>query len=134
MPISKEIIREFNYKTSRSGGKGGQHVNKVETKVVANFNIAFSNLLSDEEKAQLFKTLKNKITGEGTIQIVCDDSRSQVKNKAEATKKLFQLLNKGLVKPKKRKATEIPKAVKEKRIADKKFTGEIKKLRKKPDL
>ncbi|MBK6731071.1 MAG: aminoacyl-tRNA hydrolase [Bacteroidetes bacterium] len=134
MPITKEIIREFNYKTSRSGGKGGQHVNKVETKVEANFNITFSNILSEEDKAQLFKTLKNKITGEGTIQVVCDDGRSQVKNKAEATQKLFQLINKGLIKPKKRKVTEIPKAVKEKRIADKKFTGEVKKLRKKPDV
>lgn len=134
MPVTNAIINEFDFKTSRSAGKGGQHVNKVETRVEAIFHISGSDLLSEEEKSLLQEKLKNKVSAEGKVRVVCESSRSQSKNKEIATQKLLELLRQGLHKPRKRKATAPPKSVKEKRLADKKIAGEKKRLRKKPGL
>ncbi len=126
----KIIFDELSFITSRSGGKGGQHVNKTESKVELIWNYGTTNGLSDEEKDILAKNAKNRFT-ESEIHVVSQLSRSQIKNREDAIKKFFILLEKLLIVPKKRKPTKVSKSVKEKRKKDKKFRKEIKTSRKK---
>jgi len=124
------IITELTFLTSRSSGKGGQHVNKTESKVELVFDLENSEGLSDEEKEWLRTKLAAKLKA-GKIHIVAQIDRSQIKNKATAIEKFIDLLKKSLVKPKKRKPTKISKAVKEKRLTEKKNRKEVKQNRKK---
>lgn len=125
------LKKEFNFKTSRSGGKGGQNVNKVETKVELSFKIADSKVLNDVQKAILLEKLASRITEEGELKITEEKHRSQLENKMEVMEKCFNILNKALHIPKKRKATKPSKASKQKRIEGKKKRGEIKQNRRK---
>lgn len=124
------INTELTFLTSRSSGKGGQHVNKTESKVDLVFDLENSEGLSMEEKEWLREKLSSKLK-DGKLHIVAQTDRSQIKNKAEAITKFFDLLKKSLVKPKKRKPTKISKAVKEKRLNTKKIRKEVKVNRKK---
>jgi len=124
-----DLIPEISFKTSRSGGKGGQNVNKVSTKVELNFNIAASNLLSSDEKSILLEKLGDRLTKEGILQIVSQSERTQPGNKRVVLEKFNALLQSCFIVQKKRKATKVPKAVKEKRLLAKKRNAEIKKLR-----
>jgi ribosome-associated protein len=128
------ILNELQYKAVRSSGAGGQNVNKVSSKVILLFDFFNSKGFSEEEMALLNSKLSKKITQEGILQISCEEDRSQLKNKEKATQKLFELLEKSLLKPKPRKATKTPKGAIEKRIKTKKNNAEIKNSRKKPDL
>lgn len=129
--MNQNIINsELTFLTSRSSGKGGQHVNKTESKVDLVFDLENSEGLSDDEKDWLRTKLATKLK-DGKIHIVVQTDRSQIKNKAEAVSKFFDLLQKSLVKPKKRKPTKISKAVKEKRLNAKKIRKEVKVNRKK---
>jgi ribosome-associated protein len=129
-PFEKEI--DFN--TTRSGGPGGQHANKVETSVELRFNVQHSDLLNKDEKQRLLKKLSNKINKKGELIITAESNRSQFQNKEEVLEKFYQLLERSLKKPKKRKKTKPPKAAKEKRIQEKKKHGEKKSQRKPPEI
>jgi len=125
---------EILFSASRSSGPGGQNVNKVSTKVELRFNIPNSNLLSDSEKEILLVKLKNKINNEGDLILVSQEERSQLKNKEKALEKFYELIEKALTPPKKRKPTKPTQASKKKRLEEKKLVSEKKSQRKKPDM
>jgi len=134
IPVKEELIKEVIFKTSRSGGKGGQNVNKVSSKVELIFNVLNSSFLSDEEKSLLQEKLANRLDTEGNLHIVSQEDRSQLLNKQRTVIKLMNLLTKSLQVQKKRKPTRIPKAVIEKRLSTKSITSSKKENRKKPGL
>ena len=112
----RNIESEITFKTSRSSGKGGQNVNKVETKVEAIFNVAGSVILTDDEKDRILNKINSKLDGDGNLRVTSQLSRSQLKNKSDAVEKLIATLDKALIKKKKRKPTKPSKESKEKRI------------------
>lgn len=131
---STKIIAELQFKAVRSSGAGGQNVNKVSSKVVLTFDLKNSQALTEEEKLLLESKLYSRLTSEQILILNCDEDRSQLKNKVIVTKRFLDIITTGLVIPKIRKATKVPKSVIRKRINDKKNLSEIKKNRRKPDL
>ncbi|WP_395626078.1 alternative ribosome rescue aminoacyl-tRNA hydrolase ArfB [Daejeonella sp.] len=133
MALSKQdILKELTFKTSRSGGKGGQHVNKVSTKVELNFNLRLSSLFTEEEKSRLFQKLANRINSEGILQVITEEERSQLQNKERSVQKLLVLLKTALFLPKMRKASKPKRSAIEKRLKSKQITS-LKKINRKND-
>jgi ribosome-associated protein len=122
---------EFSFKTSRSGGPGGQNVNKVNTKVELSFDVVNSLLLLDDEKERILQKLSSKLTSENILNITSQSERTQLKNKAECIKKFYETIEKALHVPKKRRPTKISPAQKERRLEMKKQKSEIKASRRK---
>jgi ribosome-associated protein len=128
--VERIITKEITFQTSRSGGKGGQNVNKVETKVEAAFDPAASMALTADQKRIVLEKCTDLAEGK-FIKIVAAKHRSQLENKEEAQKKLINLLNKFLKPVKKRKPTKPSKASKQKKLDEKKRNSEKKSLRQK---
>jgi ribosome-associated protein len=128
------LTLELNYKAIRSSGAGGQHVNKVSSKIELTFNIQESLVFDEAQKARLLNKLSSKFTKEGLLIMQCDETRSQHKNKELVTKRFFALLESGLHTPKKRIPTKTPRAAVKKRLKTKRNLSEKKTNRQKPDL
>ncbi|MCK5028475.1 MAG: aminoacyl-tRNA hydrolase [Bacteroidales bacterium] len=124
-----QILKEFVFKTSRSSGSGGQNVNKVSTKVELRFDLYNTALLSDIEKERIGVKLKNRISSEGILIISSDSERTQLRNKKNVIDLFFELLEKALLKPKKRIKTKPTRASKERRLKEKKIVSQKKRLR-----
>jgi ribosome-associated protein len=124
--LNTYIVSEFHFQTSRSGGKGGQHVNTTESKVELAFHVASSAFLSYEQKHLISHKLKNKIDSEGFLHLYESTDRSQHANKDTLIKKALKLIAAALIKPKKRVPTKVSKAAKRKRVDDKKHKSKIK--------
>jgi ribosome-associated protein len=126
-----DVSSEIQLQTTRSGGKGGQNVNKVETAVIAYFNISASQILSEEQKRIVLEKLSNRISSEGSLIVKSQNFRTQLENKEDAIKKLNELITSALKKKKPRIATKPSKQSKEKRLESKKRSSQIKEGRKK---
>ena len=128
------LIKELSFKTARSSGAGGQHVNKVSSKVVLSFDLENSAGLNTREKRLLKKALASRLTNDGILNLSCEESKSQHQNKDLVIKRFLSVIKKGLIVPKRRIPTKPTKASKRKKLDEKKRRGQTKALRNKPKL
>lgn len=131
---SETIIKELSFKATRSSGAGGQHVNKVSSKIELSFDLENSTSLSDDEKERLKDKLSTKLTKENILILYCSESRSQHRNKDIAIKRFLEVIKIGLKRPKIRRKTKPSKASIKRKAEHKKRTSVKKALRRKPKL
>ena len=132
LPVKNGIVipeHELEVTTSRSGGPGGQYVNKTDSRITVRWNIPATGALTDVQKERVINNLRSRLTSEGDFLVNCSTSRSQHQNKEEALARLAQEIRKALQVPKKRVATKISKGAKQARLASKAKHGVVKKLR-----
>ena len=132
--LAQDFTPEFQFQASRSGGAGGQNVNKVSTKVELRFNVLHSSLLDDSQKILIQEKLKNQINSEGELIIVSQEERTQLRNKNTVIKKFNVLLKKALFIPKKRLKVKPTAAMIAERLKNKKIASEKKASREKVDF
>ncbi len=130
---TEKLIKELNFKATRSSGAGGQHVNKVSSKIELFFDVENSAEFSEEEKNQLLKKLATRLTKENVLLLTCDESRSQHKNKELAINRFLEIITLGLKVLKKRKPTKPSKSSIRKKAENKRKQAFKKVLRKKPN-
>lgn len=129
-----QLLPEVSYQFARSGGAGGQNVNKVATKAELRFSVRDSPSLTDEKRATLLEKLANKLTTEGELVLTHQTERTQLANKEKVTKKFLRLIEKAFERQKPRRATRPSKAAVEERHTEKRQRGEIKANRRKVDI
>jgi len=123
------LIREVDFRTSRSSGPGGQHVNKTESRVELLWSPQESDCLSEAQKLLVAGRLSNRITDEGVLILASEKYRSQHRNRADVTERFLDLVLSSLVPAKKRRPTRPTRSSVEKRIRSKKIRGDIKRSR-----
>lgn len=128
------LIRELNFKATRSSGAGGQHVNKTSSKIELSFDLENSLAVSENEKELLKTKLLSKLTKENVLILFCEETRSQHRNKELAIKRFLALIKTNLIRPKIRRKTKPSKGAIKRRVETKKRTSVKKALRKKPKL
>ncbi|MEL6637699.1 MAG: alternative ribosome rescue aminoacyl-tRNA hydrolase ArfB [Bacteroidota bacterium] len=128
---ARDFSAEFKFRHSRSSGSGGQHVNKVATRVELRFDLPGSTLLTEAEKVLLHKRWANRLNKEGLLRLVNQESRSQLRNKQAAIAQFYELLRRGLKRVKKRRPPKINPAAKAKRLEAKRQQSEKKANRRK---
>lgn len=129
-----DIVKELTFTTARSGGSGGQHVNKVETKVILYFNVSKSQILTIEQKDLLQNKLKKRLGKSDVLTMYSQATRSQLKNKERVIQNFIRLIKQTLIVPKKRIPSKISKVIKAKILQNKRKRSATKQLRKKPRL
>ncbi|MEM5539059.1 MULTISPECIES: alternative ribosome rescue aminoacyl-tRNA hydrolase ArfB [unclassified Olleya] len=133
--LDKQALeKEFNLKAIRSSGSGGQHVNKVATKIELSFSINDSVVLANDQKERIISKLATRLTKDQVLLLQCGDTRSQLKNKGIIIKRAIAILQQALQVDPERKPTKIPRAVIRKRLKNKKHNSDIKANRKKPKI
>ena len=130
---TESILKELNFKATRSSGPGGQHVNKTSSKIELSFDLENTLSLSDSEKELLKTKLSSKLTKENVLILFCEETRSQHRNKEISIKRFLELLKINLMRPKKRQKTKPSKGELKRRVETKKRTSIKKALRKKPN-
>lgn len=120
---------ELDYRATRSGGPGGQHVNTSSTRVELAWDVGASPSLTDEQRARIQEKLANRINGEGVLLMTASDHRSQHQNKEAVTERFVEIVREALVIPKKRKKTRPSRAAREARLHAKKHRSEVKRSR-----
>lgn len=135
VPINPTLsipLSELTFRASRSGGPGGQHVNTSSTRVELWWDCARSQSLSAEQRAIARARLANRLGADGWLRIVSSATRSQARNKDAAITRFQDVLRRALAVPKRRRPTRQPRAVKERRLADKRKQSERKRERRRP--
>ena len=130
----RTLYTELKFKAIRSGGPGGQHANKVSSKVILFFDVQNTKAFTEEELQLLFKNLRHKLTKENILVLSSEETRSQHKNKEIVLDKFDEIILNALKSPKKRKPTKPSKASIKKRLESKKIQAFKKVTRRKPDL
>ena len=136
LPITDQLaipLSELDFRFSRSGGPGGQHVNRTATRVELLFDVAHSPSLTEEQRQRLLKRLAGRIDSEGILRVAAQSERSQLRNRQEAIERFQTLLRQALHIPKRRRRSKVPRWARERRLAEKRRRSETKRYRHKVD-
>lgn len=128
------LLKELVFKAVRSSGSGGQHVNKVSSKIELYFDVNASKVFDESQKSTIQTKLQHRLTKDGVLILQCGESRSQHKNKTIVVKRFLELIKAVFVEEKQRIPTKIPRAVIRKRLKNKKYNSEKKANRRRPDV
>ena len=134
LPITDQLaipLSELGFRFSRSGGPGGQHVNRTATRVELLFDVANSPSLTEEQRQLLLERLSGRIDSEGILRVAAQSERSQLRNRQEAIERLQTLLRQALHIPKRRRRSKVPRWARERRLAEKRRRSETKRYRRK---
>lgn len=135
LPIRPGVVipgHELQFTASRSGGPGGQHVNKTSSKVTLSWNLADSDALSPRQRALALRRLGARITSEGVLRVSASSERSQHRNRLDARRRLAELVRRALQQQRRRIATRTPAAARRRRLEAKRRKGQVKALRRSP--